>query len=921
MILQKLTNDELEFLEDFHDSTALAECLFSNFDNLTEFSLEKFGHLRTYQIPLLSHEYIIDTDVPGLSPKDKFRLLKGAGDLFIYGARKFGKCEDENSECLLSDGTYVKYKDLVGKKRKVISFNSETLQLEESVAEFFDNGIRDCYLIITKSGKNIVITEQHPLFTQDGWKKCRDLKVSDFLATPKTIHIKNTKKVDINVAKIIGYLLGDGSCSTPTVAFTNINDEIIKEYKDLIDYFKCDLRCDGISFFAKAKIKKITKNNIQKLVLKYNINKLSKYKTIPDEVFRWDNKYIAILLNRLFACDAHVNKKNYTIELTLASKKMVYQVASLLLRFGIHSSIYQKKPIKKDDKEFNAWRLFISNDFDKFIKLIGIKSKDNVELRNKQYSTSDRIPQVLIKNIYSKLKFKKKLRLRSLLKYNPSRNKLEKINKTLRNSKLLKIIDANIFWDEIKEIKYVGKRRTVAVSVPKNNTYISNNIISHNTLIVEILDLLISFLHLSGTWVAFASVDLVHIRSVLDRVKAGLESHPFLRQWKKSIKASTAEYKFQLRNNYLLESVNFNRGSKNPGNQWYGKHVQRVYIEEASLETEKVADKRKDALSELGAVFRVSGMTNFTRYSPPGQTFYDKDLKNKVINYPQYINPMWDEEEKKKRLKAYGSEGSIGYRLFVKGEVVEEGVSAIDMERVVINEEKAIKFVEINKNNFKNFEQVLIVEKPRNATRVFIATDVSDIGTTEIAIFFEINNKYYYSYNITLRALDDEQHKKLFKWLMLKVEANVCGVDATDAMGRVLVRYLQREFGEEHAIPVGFNEKIKVDFEKDENTGNAKRVNGKLVYKMEYVSEWSVRWLIRLLYDMKLVLPLDYKLEVQLSSVNSFQSGMRTVYKCLAKEDHLFQAFQVFAILHWNVEFANIDPVNKKPKKKWGVGA
>ncbi len=441
------------------------------------------------------------------------------------------------------------------------------------------------------------------------------------------------------------------------------------------------------------------------------------------------------------------------------------------------------------------------------------------------------------------------------------------------------------------------------------------------TMVTEILDLLISFLHLPGEWVAFASVDLVHIRSVLDRVKAGLESHAFLRQWKRSIKASTAEYKFQLKNNYMLESVNFNRGSKNPGNQWYGKHVSRVYIEEASLESEVCAEKRMDALSEAGAVFRVSGMTNFTRHSPPGKIYYDRDYKSKVCNYPQYVNPMWDEAEKRKRMKAYGDEGSVGYRIFVKGEIVEEGVSTIDMERVVVNEEKSIKSCEINKNNYNEFERIIVAERPANASRVLISSDVSDVGTTEIAIFSEINNKYFYTHNITLRALDDEQHKKIFKWLMMKVKANVCGIDATDAMGRVLVRYLQKEFGEEHAIPVGFNEKIRVDFEKDDTTNNAKRVNGKVVYKTEYVSEWSVRWLMRLLYDMKLQLPVDYKLEVQLSSVNTFQSGMRTLYKCLAKEDHLFQAFQVFAILQWNVEFANIDPVNKKPNKNWGKGA
>ena len=41
-------------------------------------------------------------------------------------------------------------------------------------------------------------------------------------------------------------------------------------------------------------------------------------------------------------------------------------------------------------------------------------------------------------------------------------------------------------------------------------------------------------------------------------------------------------------------------------------HLHRLYIEEASMETQKVFQQRRDAISELGCVYRVSGMTNFT---------------------------------------------------------------------------------------------------------------------------------------------------------------------------------------------------------------------------------------------------------------------------------------------------------------------
>ena len=49
------------------------------------------------------------------------------------------------------------------------------------------------------------------------------------------------------------------------------------------------------------------------------------------------------------------------------------------------------------------------------------------------------------------------------------------------------------------------------------------------------------------------------------------------------------------------------------------------------------------------------------------------------------------------------------------------------------------------------------------------------------------------------------------------------------------------------------------------------------------------------------------------------QSGQRVVYSCTADEDHLFQAFQVFAIVDWNLEFINVKPINAKKFSKTGA--
>ncbi len=654
--LAEITEQELEFSEQWNTPKALLETLFHDFDNLGFFSEKKFANLRMYQYPLYSDEAVIDFEATAnyhyshLDTDDKnkaeFSLRKNVADIYCFGARKFGKCNSENDLCTLASGEQVKFKDLLNTKQKVISLDTDTLKLRTNNAFFFDNGIKDCYKLTLKSGKEITVTENHPFYSDKGWKPINELKVNDFIATPRKLEIKGNKLVDDNLAKLLGYLLGDGSCTQKTIGFTNINEDIIEEFKSICNFFNCETRKYDISYFIKKKsnykrsgykkgfgyVKGEGKqdNSIFKIVSKYGINKLAKNKIIPKEVFKWDNRSIGILLNRLFACDGHISKLNYTIELTLASKELVYQVSTLLLRFGIHSSIYPKT-IKLNNKTFKAWRLFIGNDFDKFLDEISIYTKDKGIRRNKIYSTSDKIPNSFILDNYAGFKHKKKYRLRSLKLHNPSRQKCKSLSAVIDCPEITKLVNSHIFWEQIKSIDYVGKLPTVAVQVDRDANYISNNIISHNTLIVEKADLVLGMLTKPFAKAAFSSVDLIHIRQVLDDVKAAFQNHPICKLWTTRI-TGAPDYMFSLKNGYRLNSVNFNIGAKSPGGQWFGKHVDIVYIEEACVSGRtriSCVDK-----SGIRKTLRISDLVNnglWKKYDVFSYNFKAKKLEVKPI--------------------------------------------------------------------------------------------------------------------------------------------------------------------------------------------------------------------------------------------------------------------------------------------------
>lgn len=431
------------------------------------------------------------------------------------------------------------------------------------------------------------------------------------------------------------------------------------------------------------------------------------------------------------------------------------------------------------------------------------------------------------------------------------------------------------------------------------------------TMVVEKIDFLVSVILLGPEKCGFSSCDHMHIRGVLEDVINCLEHHPIFRLFQPQISRSP-NYRIFFKTGYLLESVNMNVSGKAPGSSFFQKHFTRLYIEEASLETDQVYAKRRDSVSENGCVFRIAGMTNFTKYSPCGSVFYDPAQKGKVVNLPQYVNPKWDDKKKIEAIRDFSGEQSVGYRIFVKGEVVEDGISVFDMSRITFDDDREIKCFEISKNQINDFHYFTVVQRPTNAEEVYICADIGESAPTEIVVLMKMSNgKYRYEYNITLYNLTDKEQFKVFKWLAETLTANYIGIDCTDGTGRAIFRSLQEVFPKENLVWVAYNEKLPVDFEKDDK-GNTKFKDGKPLYKEEYVSEWSVKHLKDVLYDDKLDLPTDHKLYEQLNKIVEMQSGTRKTYTCLAKADHLFQAFQTFSIAHWNCEFLGKKPINKK---------
>lgn len=450
------------------------------------------------------------------------------------------------------------------------------------------------------------------------------------------------------------------------------------------------------------------------------------------------------------------------------------------------------------------------------------------------------------------------------------------------------------------------------------------------TLIAERLDLLCYMIHAKFVEIGFGSIDLIHLNRVLDKVKMALIGHPILKLFATILKGAP-NHKYFLKNNVSLESVNFNIGAKNPGSQWYGQHCNRIYLEESSLETEEVYNIRIEAEAEEGAVIRSSGMCNFVAHSPAGKAFYDIENKKHVINLPEYVNKWaWDAKEKERKLEQYGGKSSIGYKVYIEGTVCSNGIAVFQMDRIAdlcyLETKKGhsptqIKRFEINKENYPLFKSIIILERPNNADRIFLAADIGE-KTTEIVIFSELGNpeKYNYLYNITLFNTTHLERVEIFKYIIEKINANVVALDAGDGAGKALYSELEKTYGNKNLVHYDGSMKLDVDFCYDENK-NIIMKNGEPVYRQEKMSGFSVQRLMSLLYGGRVRIPQDYKFHTQFSVVMSMTSGTNIRYKCVSDSgDHLFDAWRVFAISQFIKADFNTTPEIKKEIPIGAVG-
>lgn len=166
---------------------------------------------------------------------DMDRMLGGLNksDLIIVAARPgMGKCVTADTRLIdPTTGLLVDIETLVRQQQaSLLTLDHQYKLRPGQPSHFVDSGVKPVYRVRTALGREIKTTLSHPFLTMTGWRPLYDLKTGDRVAVPRSIPVFGQYDAPEYEAKVLAYLLADGSLVGTSPQFTNSNPCLLEDF-------------------------------------------------------------------------------------------------------------------------------------------------------------------------------------------------------------------------------------------------------------------------------------------------------------------------------------------------------------------------------------------------------------------------------------------------------------------------------------------------------------------------------------------------------------------------------------------------------------------------------------------------------------------------------------------------------------------
>ena len=442
----------------------------------------------------------IDVEDMGASPRDVMWADAVSGSkediLLAFGTPESvlgnasGRCLASGEYVRLANGERYQAHELVGKRFTLLT---STPQGQVEVEAWATNeAIEPIYRVVTESGRQLEVNARHPLYAAtylttkqarwrsangpridvEGWTSVADLRARHadetlLLAVPTAFHQTQANDLTIDEAKVLGYLIGDGSISGPYIALTTPDGEMVKDFVRAVEAVGDEVNQyttgDRVAAWGVRGLKENRKgrgskgcNRTRTLLDSAGLlGTTSHTKFIPARVFGASTETQRAFLGALYACDGWLGVKSSggaQIELDTVSHRLALDVQELLIRLGVNSRIVTKRTQGGPGNRAKTgvgYAVIINQAADvvTFCAAIDVPGKEGQADAALEAAQAQLARKPHGGNVH-----------------------------TWRT----KHLDPDLRWEKIKSITPVGVDQTVGVAVPEHHTYLST-FWEHNT--------------------------------------------------------------------------------------------------------------------------------------------------------------------------------------------------------------------------------------------------------------------------------------------------------------------------------------------------------------------------------------------------------------------------------------------------------
>jgi hypothetical protein len=286
-----------------------------------------------------------------LWPEHKFKyrdyqrqVLTDQTEFIVYtGGRAIGKCQPAGSRVYTTEG-YQKISELIKKRYFVVYCLDKYGHLEKRRAICVNDQQKPCYTIITEDGHSVVGTDNHPILTPHGYVPISELSNAEYIAVVSKLPWDSSESaLRWHELRYLGYTLFDEQHKVEKPIKAKFR-RIEKELELIADQFLSNWHKDEFHNFYFTKKPGPFRHNISVLLEHAEISIYNRpfYTKLPPIIMLECLENIQIFLEALFAQFGDLYNAPRQISLEHALLKVLQDVQELLLRFSIESSIKQQ---------------------------------------------------------------------------------------------------------------------------------------------------------------------------------------------------------------------------------------------------------------------------------------------------------------------------------------------------------------------------------------------------------------------------------------------------------------------------------------------------------------------------------------------------------------------------------------------------